>query len=313
MFDRTRWSRKSSSIAATNRATGVRVIDSEYQAATSSSPAEPSSSAPSTLESTRLLLNSKSRAYPDGLANSSGAARSLLLRAHHGPARQREPDDACRPRNDERRRAADRDVYRSFQQSSPDKHPDFIRGYGFQGGARMQRISGMAHRPRFRRRVQAYRPAKATRRRIGIVAFGEVLARYENSVDARSRWSDAWGIPAARFNYRVRRQRAEDGQGHGRHCRGDAQGERRRGHAGIARDFLPKAGPFTSSAPRGWATIRRRRSPTRSARRTTSRTCSCSTAASSCQRRCQNPTWTILALARRGSEYLAGQLRSGDL
>ena len=28
---------------------------------------------------------------------------------------------------------------------------------------------------------------------------------------------------------------------------------------------------------------------------------------------CQNPTWTILALARRGSEYLAEQLRTGDL
>jgi choline dehydrogenase-like flavoprotein len=28
---------------------------------------------------------------------------------------------------------------------------------------------------------------------------------------------------------------------------------------------------------------------------------------------CQNPTWTILALARRGSEYLAEQLRAGNL
>jgi len=28
---------------------------------------------------------------------------------------------------------------------------------------------------------------------------------------------------------------------------------------------------------------------------------------------CQNPTWTILALARRGSEYLAEQLRTGNV
>ena len=28
---------------------------------------------------------------------------------------------------------------------------------------------------------------------------------------------------------------------------------------------------------------------------------------------CQNPTWTILALARRGSEYLAEQLRTGEV
>src|SRR5262249_23761875 len=28
---------------------------------------------------------------------------------------------------------------------------------------------------------------------------------------------------------------------------------------------------------------------------------------------CQNPTWTILALSRRGSEYLAEQLRTGSL
>jgi choline dehydrogenase-like flavoprotein len=28
---------------------------------------------------------------------------------------------------------------------------------------------------------------------------------------------------------------------------------------------------------------------------------------------CQNPTWTILALARRGSEYLADELKKGNV
>ena len=28
---------------------------------------------------------------------------------------------------------------------------------------------------------------------------------------------------------------------------------------------------------------------------------------------CQNPTWTILALARRGSEYLADEMKKGNV
>jgi choline dehydrogenase-like flavoprotein len=69
---------------ATNRAKGVRVIDrttkQQYEFT-----AKAVVLAASTLESTRLLLNSKSAAYPSGLANSSGALGRYFCEHIMGP------------------------------------------------------------------------------------------------------------------------------------------------------------------------------------------------------------------------------------
>src|SRR5262249_56553099 len=62
---------------ATNRSTGVRVIDANTREVLDFS-ARVVVLGAGTLDSTRILLNSRSRAYPDGVGNSSGLLGSYL-------------------------------------------------------------------------------------------------------------------------------------------------------------------------------------------------------------------------------------------
>ena len=68
---------------ATNRATGVRVIDRNTKQQHEFT-AKTVVLAASTLESTRLLLNSRSRAYPEWTGQLLWRPGPLFLRAHHG-------------------------------------------------------------------------------------------------------------------------------------------------------------------------------------------------------------------------------------
>ena len=83
-----------------------------------------------------------------------------------------------------------------------DKDRRFLRGYGFQGG------SGCSAFPSYATTVAGFGASLKSRVRelyptpLNIGAFGEVLARYENQVDLDPTITDAWGIPALRFNYR---------------------------------------------------------------------------------------------------------------
>jgi len=67
-----------------NRATGVRVVDSTTREVLDFK-ARIVILAASTLESTRLLLLSKSAGYPEGLANSSGAVGRYFCEHVMGP------------------------------------------------------------------------------------------------------------------------------------------------------------------------------------------------------------------------------------
>jgi choline dehydrogenase-like flavoprotein len=128
---------------ATNRIRGVRVIDRRTK-----TPLEFRAKAvvlaAATLETTRLLLASKSRLYPNGLANSSGAVGHYFCEHLMGPR-----GSAYLPML--KGREATNDDGRPVPPYIPrfrnltDKHPDFIRGYHFQGGAGCSDYPGHAH------------------------------------------------------------------------------------------------------------------------------------------------------------------------
>jgi choline dehydrogenase-like flavoprotein len=126
--------------ASTNKASGVRVIDSVTKEVLDFK-ARVVVLAASTLESTRLLLLSKSANHPQGLANSSGAVGRYFCEHIMGPgASATMPMLRGAPiTNDDGRPQS---VYIVRFRNITDKHPDFIRGYGFQGGQRQRRISG---------------------------------------------------------------------------------------------------------------------------------------------------------------------------
>ncbi|HSE52753.1 MAG TPA: GMC family oxidoreductase, partial [Gemmatimonadales bacterium] len=74
------------------------------------------------------------------------------------------------------------------------RHPDFIRGYGFQGGANRGGWQGSARAPGigldFKRRLSTLGPWSMT-----FGGFGEMLPREENRATVHPTRVDAWGIP----------------------------------------------------------------------------------------------------------------------
>src|SRR5207249_11291191 len=119
--------------ARTNKASGVRVIDSATREVFDFK-ARVVVLAASTLESTRLLLLSKSANHPNGLANSSGAVGHYVCEHIMGPgASGMLPMLRGTPiTNDDGRPQS---IYIARFRNISDKHPDFIRGYGLQSGS----------------------------------------------------------------------------------------------------------------------------------------------------------------------------------
>src|SRR5215467_13039430 len=90
------------------------------------------------LESTRILLNSSTREYPKGLANSSGALGHYLMdHVVGGGASGRLLEMKASPDANEPQRPNGIYIPRFRNTPTSKKHPRFIRGYGYQGGADM--------------------------------------------------------------------------------------------------------------------------------------------------------------------------------
>ena len=112
----------------------------------------------STLESTRIMLNSRSAKYPNGIANGSGVLGHYLMdHVMGGGAGGVLPmiDKSSAPPSNARRPNG---IYVPRFRNVTDKHPDFLRGYGYQGGATVEKwghastIPGFG--PTFKQRVR---------------------------------------------------------------------------------------------------------------------------------------------------------------
>jgi choline dehydrogenase-like flavoprotein len=146
----------------------------------------------STLESTRIMLNSRSPRYPNGIANSSGVLGHYLMdHVMGGGAGGVLPmlkasivQDGHRPNG----------IYVPRFRNVTEKQADFLRGYGFQGGANVEKW-GHAHSiPGFGASFkQQVRDERKWQFRFG--GFGECLPRFENHVELHKGRVDAWGIP----------------------------------------------------------------------------------------------------------------------
>ncbi|MPS69630.1 GMC oxidoreductase [Novosphingobium aerophilum] len=172
----------------TGKATGVRVIDAHSKAGRTYE-AKVIFGCASTIGTAQILLNSKSEAMPNGLANSSDmVGRNLMDHLYalsvagilpKGPDSYyfgRRPTGLYIPR------------YRNVSEDAP-----FLRGYGYQGGA--MRTGGS------RATAGAIgADLKAKARKLGpwmvfISGFGEMLPNPENRVTLNANKVDQWGIP----------------------------------------------------------------------------------------------------------------------
>lgn len=294
----------------TGKATGVSFLDSEtrksYQAK-----AKVVVLAASTLESARLLLLSKSTLYPNGIANSSGHVGHNFCEHVMGPSVAGfMPEVVGKPRTLDDGRPGS--FYLARYRNLSTKQPDFIRGYGFEGGSGCGMIPGSAYTSpgfgdEYKKHVRDY--AGAT---ISMGAFGEVLARYENQVEIDPVMKDAWGIPVLRFNYRF----------------GENERKMAADMAVTAREMFEAAKFEITSVsdqmlPEGWSihemgTARMGNDPKTSVVNQFQQAHDVKNllivdGSTHVNASCQNPTWTIMALCWRSCDHIADQLKKGEV
>ena len=173
-----------------NRVTGVLVVDARTRE-TREYTARVVFLCASALESARILLNSATSRHPNGLANSSGqVGRNIMDHIKWGGASGTFDGWSDRQTMGQRPNG----VYVPRFRNVTTRHPDFIRGYGFQGGAGR---AGWEAKARARGIGLAFkesltRPGPWT---MSFGGFGEMLPNPANRATLHPTLVDAWGIP----------------------------------------------------------------------------------------------------------------------
>ena len=285
------------------RARGVAFLDSETRRSYEAK-GKVVILAASTLESARLLLLS-------GIGNSSGHVGHNFCEHVMGPGVTGLVKQLVGkpPTLDDGRPGG---FYVPRFRNLKDRQPGFIRGYGFEGSsghsmfpAHTMETPGFG--AQFKKTVRDYAGAF-----ISMGGFGEVLPRYESHVDLDPDEKDRWGIPVLRFHYQF----------------GDNERKMAEDMATTAREMFEAAGIEVIGVDReilteGWSihelgTARMGRDPKTSVLNEFQqshdvRNLFVVDGSSHVSASCQNPTWTIMALAWRSCDYLAEEFRKGNL
>lgn len=147
------------------------------------------------LESARILLNSSTREYPNGLANSSGALGHYLMdHVVGGGASGHLTNLNILPNANEPQRPNGIYVPRFRNTPSSKSRSPFLRGYGYQGGSGADfNFSAEGYGASLKKSV------KEGVYSIALGAFGESLARWDNFIEIDPSLKDAWGIPSLRI------------------------------------------------------------------------------------------------------------------
>lgn len=124
----------------------------------------------STIESTRVLLNSRSARYPDGIGNASGVLGRHFMEQVHVFANVRVP-------------AAKRHAW-----LPPQRIELFVPAHD---------------EPAFGVQVMSGRLLGPRDMKIGLASFGEMVSRPENQVRLSRIMKDRWGVPAVEIDYRL--------------------------------------------------------------------------------------------------------------
>ena len=154
----------------------------------------------STIESTRILLNSASRQHPTGFGNTSDALGRYLMDHTYSisvsgsvPMTSKLPYDYSDGRNN--------GAYIPKFRNVKDKHPDYLRGYGIQASSQKGMLPPhIKNHPGFGAQMKkAIRESDAPAN-FWMGAFGEMLPRETNRVTINKTKKDAWGIPVAHID-----------------------------------------------------------------------------------------------------------------
>jgi len=173
----------------TKKATGVRILDSETLK-TEEYYAKVIFLNASTLGTTSILLNSVSDAFPKGLGNSSEQVGHNLMDHHYGVGAYGD-FDGFEDQYFYGRRPNGIYIPRFRNLNDETKQKDYVRGFGYQGGAGRGRVDlydGIGGE--FKDSLTE--PGKWS---MGVGSWGEHLPYYENKVTLNKDKKDKWGLP----------------------------------------------------------------------------------------------------------------------
>ncbi|MEM8897577.1 MAG: GMC family oxidoreductase [Bacteroidota bacterium] len=173
-----------------DKAVGVRVIDRETNEAMEFFARIIFLNA-SAFGSVSILLNSTTGRYSEGLGNASGALGHYIMDHHFQLGATGKFDDFADEYYYGRRPNG---IYIPRFRNITDKHPDFIRGYGYQGGARRagwnRGVGEKGFGAGFKDSLSMPGPWS-----MSMTAFGECLPYYENKISLNTEKTDKWGLP----------------------------------------------------------------------------------------------------------------------
>lgn len=184
----------------TQKVSGVRVIDANTKAKTTYRSKLVFLCA-SAIASAQILLNSRSKHFPNGLANSSGALGRYLMDHTHGyGARGLMPGDLDKYIVGNRPNGFYIPRFKNLNNQSAEDS-GFVRGYGYQGHTARADWSVMSSSivkgfgTRFKQAIRAPGPWG-----VGITGFGEHLPNVNNRMFLDPDKTDRFGIPQVRFD-----------------------------------------------------------------------------------------------------------------
>ncbi len=292
---------------ATQRATGVRVVDAETLEETEFF-ARIVFVCASAIASTALMLNSKSERFPDGFGNDSGELGHNLM-DHHFRAGASGVWEGDHDRYFYGRRA--NGIYMPRYRNLGDDKRDYLRGFGYQGGGGRQgwerNVAELSFGAELKEELT--QPGPWT---MGLGGFGETLPYHDNRMYLHPEKRDKWGLPIVVFDAEFRENEKK--------MRIDMMEDAREmlETAGLKNVKATEGESFPGTAIHEMGTARMGRDPKTSvlnewnqvhaARNVFVTDGSCMTSAS-----CVNPSLTYMALTARAADFAVAEMKRGNL
>ena len=181
----------------TKKATGVRVIDTETHEKLEFK-AKVIFLCASSMASVGILLQSKSERFPNGLGNDSDALGRGIM-DHHYQLGASAKVDGYLDKYYKGRRPNGFYIPRFVNLDEKTKRKDYIRGFGFQGGASRgdwsESVAEMSYGAYLKEAI-----LKPGQWNIGATGFGEFLPYDDNRVTLSTSEKDKWGLPQLDFD-----------------------------------------------------------------------------------------------------------------
>jgi choline dehydrogenase-like flavoprotein len=181
----------------TGKATGVKVIDAETKE-THVYKAKIIFLCASAIASASILLQSKSKRFPNGLGNDSGELGHNIM-DHHFQVGARGIAEGFDDKYTKGRRANGIYIPRFRNLGGKTNQKEFLRGYGYQGGAgrgsASELVAELKYGPELKEAI-----LKPGEWRINLLAFGETLPDHSNKMYLNYDKKDEWGLPTVTFD-----------------------------------------------------------------------------------------------------------------